>query len=161
MTQKTITYYDLKQSPKLMFAFGFGSGLSKVAPGTMGTLAAIPIFFLMNALGTPIYFLLLLLALAFGSKICQYGAEYSGVHDHGGIVWDEFCGFWITMLFVPINITTLLLGFLLFRLFDIVKPWPIRVIDKKVSGGFGIMLDDVIAGVFANILLHAIVFFLL
>ena len=77
-------------------------------------------------------------------------------HDHGGIVWDEFVGFWLTMLFAPAGLIWLLLGFGLFRLFDIVKPWPIKLLDQKVHGGFGIMIDDVLAGLFAGLSLLAI-----
>jgi phosphatidylglycerophosphatase A len=81
------------------------------------------------------------------------------VHDHGGIVWDEFVGFWITMTLAPAGVLWIVIGFVLFRLFDIIKPWPIKWADQKVSGGLGVMLDDVIAGIFAAIVLQCIAFF--
>ncbi|WP_026972992.1 phosphatidylglycerophosphatase A family protein [Aliagarivorans marinus] len=137
-------------------AVGFGSGLAPKAPGTFGTVAAILPYFLIAQLSTPWYLLVLALTTWFGIVCCQKATDAMGVHDHGAIVWDEFVGFWITMLWVPFSWTNLLLGFVLFRFFDVLKPWPIKAIDKKVDGGLGIMLDDVLAGVFACASLHLI-----
>ncbi|MEE9397182.1 MAG: phosphatidylglycerophosphatase A [Methylococcales bacterium] len=140
---------DLLKNPVLFLAFGFGSGLAPKAPGTFGTLAAIPIYLLVS-LGNPVvYGIVLVATLVGGVFICDKASEMLGVHDHGGIVWDEIAGFLITMMAVPFSWQAIAIGFVLFRLFDIWKPWPISVIDKHVAGGFGIMLDDVIAGVFA------------
>ncbi len=91
--------------------------------------------------------------------ICQITSDDLKVHDFSGIVWDEFVGFWITMFLIPFDWKWVLFGFLLFRFFDIVKPWPIRYLDKQVAGGFGIMVDDVLAGVYAWICLFLIVKF--
>ncbi|MGB1257478.1 MAG: phosphatidylglycerophosphatase A [Thiolinea sp.] len=143
-------------SPIHLLAFGFGSGLSPLAPGTIGTLAAIPLYLLMARLPWAYYILILVAAIAVGIWLCGESARLLGVHDHGGIVWDEFVGFWITMLFVPPEWLWIVLGFLLFRLFDVWKPWPIRLIDKQVDGGLGIMLDDILAGVYALLVLHII-----
>lgn len=145
------TFNQLVRSPLLLLAFGFGSGLSPKAPGTVGTVAAIPIWLLLSQLSQPVYIVIILASAVVGIAICGRAAERLGVHDHGGIVWDEFVGLWITMAFLPSNYVTLLIGFLLFRLFDIVKPWPISLLDKKVSGGLGIMLDDIAAGIAAGI----------
>ena len=133
-----------------MLAFGFGSGLLPKAPGTMGTLAAIPLWLLLIQLPVVSYWLAILIAAVVGVYICGNAAKKLGVHDHGGIVWDEFVGLWIAMAFLPPTFGSIICGFVLFRLFDIVKPWPISWLDQKVSGGLGIMLDDIVAGVAAG-----------
>ncbi len=150
------TFSQLLRSPILLLAFGFGSGLSPKAPGTMGTLAAIPLWWLLAQLPLTSYLIVVLIAAVVGITICGRAADQMGVHDHGGIVWDEFVGFWIAMAALPVTWTSMILGFVLFRLFDILKPWPISWLDKKVSGGFGIMIDDVIAGLAAA----AVIYFL-
>ena len=91
-----------------------------------------------------------------GIYICGKAADDVGVHDHPAIVWDEFVGFFITMFMIPISWKSILVGFILFRIFDILKPWPISYIDKKMTGGFGIMFDDVLAGIFALIIMQLI-----
>ncbi|MCD2452182.1 phosphatidylglycerophosphatase A [Methylicorpusculum oleiharenae] len=137
---------EILRDPFLFLAFGFGSGLSKKAPGTMGTLAAIPIYWALSALDPWLYgFLVILINLA-GIYFCDYAAKKLGEHDFGGIVWDEIGGFLITLLFIPPSWMAVLIGFVLFRWFDIFKPWPISWADKKINGGLGIMLDDIIAG---------------
>jgi phosphatidylglycerophosphatase A len=148
------TFAQLLRSPTLFLAFGFGSGLSPKAPGTMGTLAAIPLWWLLAQLPLTSYLIVVLIAAVVGITICGRAADQMGVHDHGGIVWDEFVGFWIAMAALPITWQSLILGFVLFRLFDILKPWPISWLDKKVSGGFGIMIDDVIAGLAAAAVIY-------
>ncbi len=153
-----ITATNIFRDPFLFIAFGFGSGLAKVGPGTAGTLLAIPFYYLLIQLGMPIYGLIVLIALLAGIWICDVASERLGVHDHSGIVWDEIVGFWITMLAVPISIPLIVLGFILFRLFDILKPWPISWLDQHVSGGFGIMIDDVLAAVFANLCLQVLIY---
>ena len=135
------------------FAFGFGSGLSPFAPGTFGTLAAIPLYYLLVQFSLPLYLWLVFIAFIVGIKLCDVTGGRLGVHDYGGIVWDEFVGFWITMCLVSFSWQNVLVGFVLFRFFDIVKPYPIKLLDSKVSGGFGVMIDDVVAGVYAMILL--------
>ena len=133
-----------------MLAFGFGSGLSRYAPGTLGTIAAIPLWWLLTQLSQPLYLGLVLVAAIVGVSICGGAAEQLGVHDHGGIVWDEFVGLWVAMAFLPVSPVSLVLGFSLFRFFDIVKPWPISWLDKNISGGLGIMIDDIAAGLAAG-----------
>ena len=138
------------RSPTLMLAFGFGSGLSKYAPGTLGTIAAFPLWWLLTQLSQPLYLGLVLVAAIVGVSICGRAAEQLGVHDHGGIVWDEFVGLWVAMAFLPVSPVSLVLGLSLFRFFDIVKPWPISWLDKNISGGLGIMIDDIAAGLAAG-----------
>ncbi|MDX1342839.1 MAG: phosphatidylglycerophosphatase A [Reinekea sp.] len=135
-------------------AFGFGSGAAPKAPGTFGTLAAIPVFLLLAYLPLWAYLVVLVLAFALGVYLCGQASEDMGVHDHGGIVWDEFVGFWITMIALPVHWAWIIAGFVLFRFFDIIKPWPIGWLDKRVHGGLGIMIDDVIAGIFALAILQ-------
>ncbi len=144
---------DVLSDPLLCLAFGFGSGLSRYMPGTIGTLAAIPIYFLLIQTPLWLYIALTLLAVVTGIWICQNAADKLKEHDYGGIVWDEVAGYLITMSLVPYSLKNLLIGFILFRILDILKPWPIKWADKHVSGGFGIMLDDVMAGIFAAIAL--------
>jgi len=144
-------------SPVHFLAFGFGSGLSPKAPGTVGTLAAIPLYLLIFVHLSPlVYLLVLAAATALGIWLCDESSKRLGVHDHGGIVWDEFAGFWLTMWLAPAGWVWIVIGFLLFRLFDIWKPWPISWADRQVSGGLGIMLDDIIAGVYAWLVLQAL-----
>ncbi|WP_034855261.1 phosphatidylglycerophosphatase A [Ignatzschineria larvae DSM 13226] len=145
------------KTPWQFFASGFGSGMSPVAPGTMGTLAAIPFWYIFaTILPTWGYIGMLIITALIGIVICQKASDELGVHDHGGIVWDEFVGLWLTMLFAPVSWTAIILGFLIFRFFDVLKPWPIKVIDAQVGGGLGIMLDDILAGIFSLITLQVI-----
>ena len=137
-------------------AFGFGSGLAKTAPGTWGTLAALPFCFLIAPLDIISTSILLAVAFVFGIFISGKTAVDLKVKDHPGIVWDEFVGLWVTLFMVPLTVTTCLLGFALFRLFDIWKPWPIKLLDRHVEGGFGIMVDDLLAGIFAWLVLNLI-----
>ena len=143
-------------NPVHLLAVGFGSGLIKPAPGTWGTLASIPIYLLLISVvssSSLIYLVILLASFVVGVYLCGKAAADAGVHDHGSIVWDEFVGFWITMMFIPFSWLNVLIGFVLFRFFDIIKPWPIKLLDKHVHGGFGIMIDDVLAGIFAWLIL--------
>ena len=147
--------YQLRK-PSHFIALGFGSGLLRPAPGTWGTLASVPVYLMLAQLPQVWYAVVLLIAFALGVWACGQAAADAGVHDDGALVWDEFVGFWLTMLLLPVTLTNVVLGFFLFRLFDIVKPWPIRWFDKQVSGGMGIMIDDVIAGIFACAVLHGL-----
>jgi len=136
-------------------AFGFGSGLAPKMPGTFGTLAALPLVVLLSHYASfSIYLIVTILVCVAGIWICGKTAEDMGVHDDSSIVWDEVAGMLITMLAVPLSWETLLVGFVLFRFFDILKPWPISYLDKHVHGGFGIMIDDVLAGLFAVGIIH-------
>lgn len=141
------------KDPRHLLSLGFGSGLAPVAPGTFGTLAAIPLYLLAAGLALPWYLLVIVVAFAVGVFICGFTARALGVHDHPAIVWDEVVGYLIGMTAVSLSWQSLCLGFVLFRLFDILKPWPIRWLDRYVKGGLGIMIDDVLAGVFAGICL--------
>ena len=143
------------KDPIHWLAFGLGSGLSPKAPGTMGTLAALPIYwFFLQDLSLTAYLLVLLVSSLVGIYFCHKTAADLKVHDHGGIVFDEWVGMWITMLLAPAGLWWLLLGFGLFRFFDIIKPWPINWLDEKVHGGLGIMLDDIVAGLMALLCMH-------
>lgn len=144
----------LLRDPGHLLSFGFGSGLSPYAPGTFGTLAAIPFYLLMSRLPLTAYVGLTVACLLLGIYVCGRTGKVLGVHDHGAIVWDEFVGLFITMMFAPVSILTLVIGFVLFRLFDILKPWPVCVIDTRIKGGLGVMLDDVIAGIYAMLVLQ-------
>lgn len=140
--------------PVHFLAYGFGAGLSPKAPGTMGTVVAIPLYLLLMYLGNEAYYAATLVGLVAGVFICGYTAGKMGIDDPRGVVWDEIVGYLITMLGLPLNWIWVVGGFLLFRLFDIWKPWPIRWVDRHVKGGLGIMLDDVIAAIFACVLLN-------
>ncbi len=146
-------------SPVHFLAFGFGSGLAPFAPGTFGTLAAIPLYLLLQGLSLPLYLLITAVVCVVGVWICGKSSELLGVHDHSGIVWDEFAGYFITMIAAPPGWLWIVIGFALFRLFDIWKPWPISVLDKQVHGGLGIMVDDILAGIFSLVILQLIVRF--
>lgn len=132
---------------------GFGSGLIPKAPGTFGSAFALLFVPIWLAIGLSASVMVMIIMSLIGIYICDKTAELMGVHDDGRIVWDEFAGQSITFLPVlylgQMNWLWLLIGFALFRLFDVWKPWPIRVIDRQVGGGFGIMLDDIIAGLWA------------
>jgi len=140
-------------------AFGFGSGCSPWAPGTFGTLAAIPIYLLLQATSLWMYLLITTLMFLIGIWLCGETTKKLGVHDHSGIVWDEIVGYLVTMIAAPQGWLWIVTGFVLFRIFDILKPWPISIADKKISGGFGIMIDDIIAGIFAFTTLQLILHF--
>ncbi|HEY5807338.1 MAG TPA: phosphatidylglycerophosphatase A [Povalibacter sp.] len=146
----------LLRQPVHLLAFGFGAGLMPRAPGTFGTLIAVPIVVLVMQFGWQAHVAFTVAAAVAGVWICGESAKRLGVHDHPGIVWDEIVGFAVTMLAAPAKWYWLLAGFLLFRFFDILKPWPIREADHRLHGGLGIMLDDVIAGLFACAILLAL-----
>jgi len=155
---KKISFAQIIKKPVLFFAFGFGSGLSPIMPGTAGTLLGTCIYLGFAGLPFSLYVRLILVSIIFGVWICGRASKLLGVHDHPGIVWDEFVGIWITFIAVPDGVKWLVTGFVLFRVFDILKPWPIRVLDRRVSGGIGIMIDDILAGIFALVSLQFLVF---
>lgn len=134
------------RDPVHLVAFGFGLGLVPKAPGTAGTLLGVAAH--LATFELPFAWRAALVAAAFlsGIWVCGASAKKLGVHDHGGIVWDEVAGYWLAMLAAPAGWQGVVAGFLLFRLFDVWKPWPIRLADRRVGGGFGIMLDDALAG---------------
>lgn len=148
--------FSVLKHPVNFLALGFGSGLAPKAPGTFGTLMAIPLYLLMQPLALSFYLMITIAVCIAGVYICDKSARLLNVHDHPAIVWDEFAGYLITMIAAPAGWFWVVLGFGLFRFFDIVKPWPIKWLDKSVAGGFGIMIDDVLAGVFAAVVLQII-----
>lgn len=139
--------------PANFLALGAGSGLVPVAPGTFGTVAAVPLVLLLPQ-NIAVYALIILIAFSVGVFFCNYCTHSLQVHDHGAIVWDEWVGFFIAMFAVPKTALMILIAFVLFRFFDVLKPWPIGPLDKRVHGGVGIMIDDVVAGVMACALIH-------
>lgn len=150
----TLDPATILKNPIHCLAFGFGSGLAPKAPGTFGTLMAVPLYLVLSQCSPLIYALIVLIAFIVGVYLCGKTADDLGVHDHPGIVWDEFVGFWITMFAAPAGILWLIAGFALFRLFDIWKPWPIKILDHRIESGFGIMIDDVLAGIYALAILQ-------
>lgn len=136
---------------------GLGSGLSPKAPGTMGSLAVLLLVPLWVYLGFYASLLIIILMTLLGISICDRTANIMGVHDDSRIVWDEFAGQSIVLLPLiyvsKVNILTVIVAFALFRLFDVWKPWPIRLADRHVHGGFGIMLDDILAGIIAALVI--------
>jgi len=159
MSKPRSNLFDLK-TPVHFIACGFGSGLAPKAPGTFGTLAAIPCWLALQMLDRPLYWLVVALAFVLGVFVCGRAARDIGVQDHGAVVWDEFVGLWIALAAVPPDWFWVLLGFALFRLLDIWKPWPIRWCDRNVHGGFGVMLDDAVAGfaVFAILQISLVIY---
>ncbi len=145
------------KNPVHFCALGFGSGLIPLMPGTFGSLAAIPLILLLAPAGNVIFITATILSSIAGVYFCGKTATDMGVHDHGSIVWDEVAGMLLTFLFVPLSMSTLIAGFVLFRIFDILKPWPIGPVDKTVHGGLGIMLDDILAGIMACVCLHGLI----
>lgn len=147
---------DLLRNPVHFLAFGFGSGAIPFAPGTFGTLVAIPLYLLLAVYPLWVYLIVTVLAFALGVWLCEVTSRDLGVHDHSGIVWDEIVGYLVTMTAMPRSLVWVCAGFVLFRLFDIWKPWPVGWADKKLSGGFGIMMDDILAGVYALMILQVV-----
>ncbi|MDO6566164.1 phosphatidylglycerophosphatase A [Alteromonas sp. 1_MG-2023] len=142
------------KNPVHFLALGFGSGLIPLMPGTFGSAAAIPLLMLSANMPVIAFIAFTIFASVLGIYLCGKTADDMQVHDHGSIVWDEVAGMFVTFLFVPITVSSMLAGFVLFRIFDILKPWPIGPIDKRLHGGTGIMLDDLVAGAMACACLH-------
>jgi phosphatidylglycerophosphatase A len=154
MTQR-VSARTVFTDPVHFLAFGFGAGLSPVAPGTAGTVVAVGLELLMRPLGLPVRVAIVIAVCVAGVWICGESARRLGAHDHPGIVWDEFAGYFLAMLAAPSGWPWVLAGFVLFRFFDVLKPWPIRELDHGIHGGLGIMLDDLVAGLFAGLILLA------
>ena len=146
-------------NPIHFLAVGLGSGLSPIMPGTMGSLMAIPLWLLFYGLTPMLYWVFILVTFIFGCFVCQKTSDDTHTHDSGHIVWDEFVGMWITLFFIPqISILWVTIAFVAFRIFDMAKPWPIRWFDKRIPGGFGIMVDDVIAAIFSSLSVYLLTF---
>lgn len=142
-------YEKVWSDPTYFFAFGFGLGTLPVAPGTWGSLLGLPFFILFADLGPMMYLFMVLVCFAYGVFISERVSDELGVHDHKGIVWDEVCGMMLTLFLFKPSFWVIILGFILFRIFDILKPWPISYADKHIKGGLGIMLDDILAALYA------------
>jgi len=143
-------------NPIHWLSLGFGTGLAPKAPGTFGTLVGIPFVYLITQLTWQWQLIALILATIIGIFLCQYTAKAMGEHDHPSIVWDEIVGYGFAMFALPFEAIWLIAAFLLFRLFDIWKPGPIGWSDKKLTGGTGIMMDDVLAGILTTAILHGV-----
>ncbi len=139
--------------PVNFLAFGFGTGLAPVAPGTAGSLPGVLLFWLMLDFGLYVQLTVGAVLVLAGVWICGESARRIGIHDHGGIVWDEIAGMYLTLLAAPLTPIGWLAAFVLFRVMDIVKPWPIRDLDHRLGGGVGIMLDDLVAALYAAVVL--------
>jgi len=148
------------QHPARIIALGFGSGLAPIVPGTFGTMVALPIMLALSSASLSIYLVACVVVFGVGVWAAELSCRHMGAHDHNSIVWDEVAGYMVTMILLPMTWQWLLAGFILFRLVDILKPWPINLLDRNVHGGFGVMIDDIAAGVVCCIALHIVrVFF--
>lgn len=157
-SQPKVNFRELLKRPVSFLGLGFGSGLAPKAPGTFGTLAALPIYWLMQDLPLMTYLLITIFAFIVGIWICQQSANWLQKEDPSAVVWDEIVGYLVTMIAAPSGWQWILIGFVLFRLFDIWKPWPISYLDKNLHGGLGIMVDDVVAGIFSLIIMQWLYF---
>ena len=148
------TWRFILSRPAYFIAFGFGAGLAPVAPGTVGTLLAFPLYWLFFPQVGAIEFLVLILVLfILGVWACDTAGRALGVSDYGGMVWDETVAFLLVLFLVPATLYWQAAAFLLFRLFDILKPPPIRHYDQTLKSGFGVMLDDLIAAFYTLVVL--------
>ncbi|MDH3466310.1 MAG: phosphatidylglycerophosphatase A [Gammaproteobacteria bacterium] len=152
---------EIWRQPVPFLAFGFGSGLASSAPGTCGTLVAVPLAWWLTGLPVNAYAGVVLAAFAFGIAICADTTQRLGVADHPAIVWDEIVGYMAALLWLPRTWWVFAAAFVLFRIFDIAKPWPIGVADRCLKGGFGIMVDDLLAAVYVNLILQVAVHYFL
>jgi phosphatidylglycerophosphatase A len=139
--------------PAHFFGLGFGAGLLPKAPGTLGTLVGLPMFLLIQPYSLSMQWLILSGLFLLGVYICDVTGKAIGVSDHGGIVWDEIVAMMLVLTIVPQTWFWVALAFVLFRLFDIWKPFPIRQCDAQVKGGLGVMLDDLLAAFYSMLCL--------
>ena len=156
MTRVSDQRRALLAHPAGWIACGFGSGLIPGAPGTAGSLAALLPWLALRELPWPCYLVALALAFALGIWACDWAVRVLKIADPGAVVWDEFVGQWLALaplLFMPRPWWWIFAGFILFRIFDIAKPWPVSWADAQVHGGFGVMLDDALAGLYAALAL--------
>lgn len=165
MNARTHLTFDQRKAlmnhPAGWLALGFGAGLAPLAQGTVGSAVAILPWWFMRGIGVPAWGLVIVFGFAIGLWACGESGRRLGVADHRALVWDEFIGQWIALL--PALVApwwAIVAGFVLFRFFDVLKPWPIRWLDRRVKGGIGVMLDDVVAGLFAALVLALVLHFL-
>jgi len=147
-------------NPVYFLSFGFGTGYSPFAPGTLGTLAGIIIYLLVKDLSITYYLALTIILFVLGIFMCSYTTRALNTDNHPDIVWDEIVGYLITMFYAPSQWWWIVIGFILFRIFDIFKPWPVNLADKRVKGGLGVMLDDIIAGIYSLTIIQIIAYIL-
>ncbi len=141
----------LLRDPGHFLALGAGSGLLPKGPGTAGTLIGVALYWSLAGLDKSVYLSIVAVLFVLGIPLCHRTAQAMGRHDHPAIVWDEIVGYLFTMAFTVPSIRGCLIAFIAFRIFDIFKPWPITVLDQRVGGGLGIMLDDALAAVYAGL----------
>lgn len=144
-----LTWKDLT-NPVHLLATGFGTGLSPIAPGTCGTLVGIAFYWPLRQLSLPVYVGVVVVVCVLGIWICGVTARHLGSRDPQCVVWDEIAGYLLTMIFAPRDPAWVVAGFVLFRLFDVLKPWPVSWVDRNIKHGLGIMLDDLAAGLYAG-----------
>jgi phosphatidylglycerophosphatase A len=147
----------LLSHPTHFLSLGFGSGLAKVAPGTFGTLVGLPLFWIISNYSIPVQLLIIAIMFAIGIYFCAFTGKAIGVVDHGSIVWDEIVAVMLVLTFTPYQWQWWLAAFLLFRLFDIWKPYPIRQLEVRYKNGFGVMFDDLLAAIYAIICLQGLI----
>jgi phosphatidylglycerophosphatase A len=148
----------LLRHPVHLLSLGFGSGCAPKAPGTMGTLVGVLFYLPLQLLALPYYVAVVVFVSLLGIWLCGQTARALGVHDHPGIVWDEIAGYLLTMVAAPAGWGWIALGIVLFRIFDIWKPWPIGLLDKQLKGGLGVMADDLLAGIFSLTIMQIIAY---
>lgn len=146
---------ELMQSPILVVAFGFGAGLAPKFPGTVGTLVALPLWWALSNFDPVWYLITVGFGFILGIWVCGRASAQLGQHDHTGIVIDEIVGYLLALAVVPFTLWGAVFSFVIFRMFDILKPWPISWLDRHVPGGLGIMLDDLVAGIFTALVVIA------
>lgn len=150
----------LWRDPARLLALGFGAGCAPFAPGTFGTLFAAALYWFARWLPAPDYALLTLALFGVGVWACGRTARALETHDHPAIVWDEVAAYFLTMTAAPVGLGWMALGFVAFRIFDILKPWPVRAADEHLPGGFGIMADDALAGAYAWLVVQGTAWFM-
>lgn len=148
-------------NPVHFFALGFGSGLAPKAPGTFGTLVGLPLFWLISNLELNMQLLIISALFLIGIYFCHTTGKALGISDHGSIVWDEIVAMMLVLTFAPNHIYGWIVAFLMFRLFDIWKPFPIRQFDEKLKNGFGVMFDDLLAAIYSIASMWLIFYFYL
>ncbi len=153
---KTPNLQFLLQHPAHFFGLGFGCGLSKKAPGTFGTLVGFPLFTLIATLNLTAQLGIICLLFLIGIYFCNITSKNLGVADHGSIVWDEIVAMMLVLTFTINQWQWWLAAFILFRLFDIWKPYPIQQFDAKLKNGFGVMFDDLLAAIYAIVSLKGL-----
>ena len=151
------TWRFVAAHPAHLIAFGFGTGLVRIAPGSVGTLVALPIYWLLESvLPTPQFLLLLGVLFVIGAWACEVTGRALGVADYSGMVWDEVVAFLLVLVFTPATLVWQAFAYVCFRFFDIAKPPPVRQVDARVKGGLGVMLDDLFAAIYALLVIAVV-----